>query len=455
MGTATGLTAARMQEIIDQQILAGAVDLSGNLIMTRADGSSFNAGAVKGAKGDPAVYEVPGFPSSGTAYWVRLAVIDGINATQGASIQFLLSGVGGWGTRARETVLVHASQRAAGLVDLSAWSWGADKTPANSVILYTKQTGDYLFEIWGKFAAYTPELTLSLLSSWRGTLTLDNLTAVDPTGLVATTITTVGAMSSQTLPGLIEIATNAEAQAGTDAVRAVTPAGLASIVGVGLGYRFVQRVIFTSSGSFLKASYPGLRAIRVMAVGGGGGGAGAGGASGGMNSYGTGGGSGGYAESFITNIAGLATSVAVTVGAAGAATANGAITGNDGSASSFGTAVVAGGGGGGQTKGNSALGGYVRGGLGGTPTAGDIQQGGTPGQTGMGRDTLAQPGSGGSSIFGGGGLGNASGAGGGSYAGQAGMAYGAGGGGAAVNAGGVAAAGGAGANGVVIVEIYR
>lgn len=217
---------------------------------------------------------------------------------------------------------------------------------------------------------------------------------------------------------------------------------------------FQQRVIFTANGTFSKASYPWLRAIRVMVVGGGGSGAGSGGASGGQNSYGTGGGSGAYAESFITDIAGLAASTTVTVGAGGAATAAGAIDGNAGAASSFGVLVSAGGGGGGYTKPNTTLGGYVQGGTPGVATAGEIQLGGSPGGQGAGLNTLSQSGNGGSSIFGGGGFGPATGAGSGANAGSPGTAWGAGGSGAATNAGGTARASGAGAAGVVIVELY-
>ncbi|QWS69686.1 hypothetical protein SEA_WILLIAMSTRONG_19 [Microbacterium phage WilliamStrong] len=221
------------------------------------------------------------------------------------------------------------------------------------------------------------------------------------------------------------------------------------------GYSLVQQVILTTSTTFLKANYPGARAFRIRVVGGGGSGAGCGGASGAMNSYGTGGGSGAYAESFITNLGTIPSSVAVTVGAGGAATAAGAIDGNNGGDSSFGSLVVAGGGGRGFFKPNSALGGYVQGGAGGVATAGQIQQGGSPGQTGMGRDTLAQSGNGGSSIFGGGGQGPATGGGSSSIAGNPGTAWGAGGSGAMANAGGTAKASGAGAAGVVIVEVYR
>lgn len=55
MGVATGLTAARMQEIINQQILRGAVNLDGDLVLTRADDTEFVAGNVRGPRGADAV----------------------------------------------------------------------------------------------------------------------------------------------------------------------------------------------------------------------------------------------------------------------------------------------------------------------------------------------------------------------------------------------------------------
>jgi hypothetical protein len=53
----------------------------------------------------------------------------------------------------------------------------------------------------------------------------------------------------------------------------------ASITGAGetpgfIGFRFKEAVYFTSNGTFTKADYPWLRAIRVRLVGGGGGGGG-------------------------------------------------------------------------------------------------------------------------------------------------------------------------------------
>lgn len=249
-----------------------------------------------------------------------------------------------------------------------------------------------------------------------------------------------------------DAANNTDTQTGTDTTKYVTPAGLGSVVGVGTGYRYSETIKFTSSGTFSKASYPGIRAVRVRVVGGGGGGGGSATAAAGQNSYGTGGGGGGYAEAFILASA-LSSSVTVTVGAGGTSAV--ASEGTSGSSSSFGTAVVATGGLFGYPKGSSTLGGYTASGAGGEGTAGDILLAGGGGTGGTGAGTLSLSGSGGSSVMGGGGRSIGSGAGSASNVGEPGGNYGGGGGGAATNASGTGRLGGSGGNGVVLVEIYR
>lgn len=220
---------------------------------------------------------------------------------------------------------------------------------------------------------------------------------------------------------------------------------------IGSGYGLVQTVYFTSSGSFTKASYTGLRAVRVKVQAAGGGGGGAPTAASGQNAYGTGGGGGGYAEAFILTDT-LASSVTVTVGASGT---GGAGDGGTGGNSSFGSLVVANGGGGGITKPSSTLGGYQPGGLGGSGATGDLLTSGGGGTSGWGAATLAAGGAGGAAMMGGGGRSVSSGAGGGASAGDPGGNYGGGGGGAFTNSTGTARNGGAGGPGIVIVEIYR
>lgn len=114
------------------------------------------------------------------------------------------------------------------------------------------------------------------------------------------------------------------------------------------GYRYVTTVYFASSGTFSKGSYSYLRAIRVKCQGSGGGGGGTPQGAGGQGAAARNGGGGAYAESFITDIAGLASSVTVTVGAGGTGGAAGANAGGAGNTSSFGSLVSAGGGNGGN-----------------------------------------------------------------------------------------------------------
>jgi hypothetical protein len=255
----------------------------------------------------------------------------------------------------------------------------------------------------------------------------DSTRAVTPAGLLGRTATDARI-------GLVELATSAETQEGTDSTRAVTPAGLASLQ----GYRFVQTVYFTTPGtsSFTKATYPWLRAIRVRCVGGGGGGGGVGTTSG-IGAAG-GGGGGGIAESFITDISGLDSSVTVTVGGGGAG-GIGNNAGSTGGTSSFGS-ITAGGGEGGNASGGNNV--NNAGGNGGTASGGDLNlpglaapsasrnaasQGG--GYGGANRPTGSANGVNGTGTYGGGGSG-------------------------AQDATTVERTGGAGAGGMVMIELY-
>jgi hypothetical protein len=89
-------------------------------------------------------------------------------------------------------------------------------------------------------------------------------------------------------------------------------------------FAFVETVYFTSSGTFTKADYPWLRAIRVKVQGGGGGGGNVSGAESNVDAcIGGGGGGGEYAEVFITDIAGLDASITVTRGGGGSGDSSG------------------------------------------------------------------------------------------------------------------------------------
>lgn len=151
---------------------------------------------------------------------------------------------------------------------------------------------------------------------------------------------------------------------------------------LGEGYAYVQTVYFTSSGSFTKASYPWLRALRVTVIGAGGGGGGCASTSTLESSEGAGGSSGGYAQAFITNIASLAASETITIGAGGAGGAAGANAGSNGGNSS---ALGLTGGGGDRGDGMTAQTGpfYAFSRQGGTASGGDINYSGSSGGPGI------------------------------------------------------------------------
>jgi hypothetical protein len=202
------------------------------------------------------------------------------------------------------------------------------------------------------------------------------------------------------------------------------------------GYQYRETVYFTSSGTFVKADYPWLRAIRVRCVGGGGGG------TTDVNISAGGSGGGGGAESFITDIAGLAASVTVTRGAGGAGRTTAGV-GNNGTASSFGALVAANGG-------EAAPDGSAPG-QGGAGTAGNLLVSGGPGTSGMRTNQFGDgrsiTGNGGNAPFGlgfgGRGLIATS------TAGAPGQLYGGGASGA-----GYSTVSNAGANGIVIVDLF-
>jgi hypothetical protein len=224
-------------------------------------------------------------------------------------------------------------------------------------------------------------------------------------------------------------------------------------LGTGTGYRYNSTVYFTSNGTFTKATYPWLRAIRVQVVGGGGGGGGAGATSASQVSFGNGGSGSGYAESFITDIAGLSASVTVTVGGGGTG-GGGASTGSNGGNSSFASSVAANGGQGGTAEiVSAAVPGFPS--AGSDATAGDIQVRGAAGGYGLSTQVAnfcCVSGKGADGPFGNGGRSvrnETTGT-----AGQSASGFGAGGGGATNSVNQSNRSGGNGGGGLVVVELY-
>jgi hypothetical protein len=221
-----------------------------------------------------------------------------------------------------------------------------------------------------------------------------------------------------------------------------------------VGYLLKQTVVFTASGSFTKASYPGLRAVRVRCQAAGGGGAAAVTTAGGTTSAGNGGGAGGYAEAFAV-ASDLATTEAVTVGTGGAGGTTGAgSAGGDSALDTISGEVRATGGAGGATlAAQSAAVSNTSRSDGGIGTAGSVLlRGGYGGPAMTLSSSRSRGGDGGASHLGGAmpGIGS----GGTNNTGTTGANYGGGGSGAANANSQSATAGGAGAPGIVIVEVY-
>ena len=306
------------------------------------------------------------------------------------------------------------SQNGIYIVSSGAWTRATDANSSSRIggAVVSIDSGNQSGQLWTTSFATTSTIESNAISWSR---------------VVDTSLT-----ANDTRAGIVELATNTETQDGQSTTLAVTPAGLASLE----GYRFVQTVPFTSSGEFVKGTYPWLRAIRVRCVGGGGGGGGVGTTSG--VGVAGGGGGGGIAESFITDISGLASPVEVQVGGGGAGGV-GSNTGSTGGTSSFGSISAGGGEGGNPSGGNNV---NNAGGNGGTASGGDLNLPGLAapsasrnaagpggGYGGANRPTGSANGNNGTGTYGGGGSG-------------------------AQDATTVERTGGAGAGGMVIVELY-
>ena len=200
--------------------------------------------------------------------------------------------------------------------------------------------------------------------------------------------------------------------------------------------RWVNTLVFTSSGTYTPT--PGTKRIRVTITGGGGGGGGCQAKSSNETFFGAGGGAGG---TVITILTPTQNSYPVTIGAGGAGGVS-ATNGTSGGNSVFASLIAPGGAGGGKVGVTN-----TNGGNGGVPSTGDIRITGGNGGDGQ-SGNISVSGEGGTSYWGGGGRAGAGG-------GVSGKAYGSGGGGA-YDAGysGTSMTGGKGADGVCIIEEF-
>lgn len=215
------------------------------------------------------------------------------------------------------------------------------------------------------------------------------------------------------------------------------------------GYRYLTTEVFGASGSFTKATYPGIRAVRVYLVGAGGQCGGCAATAAGQSSEGGAGGGGGYAESFLLEGA-LAANITVTIGAGGTGGGAGA-TGNAGGSTSFGAILSATGGGGGVAMGAVSGNAVNDGGSSGLGSSGNILNlaGGIGGAGLVVGGTAMRGNMGGASRYGASAQSGAT-----NTNGEPGLLYGSGGGCTRNGASQAARAGANGAPGLVIVDVY-
>ena len=241
-----------------------------------------------------------------------------------------------------------------------------------------------------------------------------------------------------------------------DGAAAIRALGDAIDGSVGIGFVYVGTRYYTSSGTFAKgdpfgdSSFDGakMRAIRVRMVGGGGGSGGTNATGSNQVSVGGGGGGGAYAESFLTDIAGLPSSVTVTRGDGGDGGAAGA-GGSSGGSSSFDALVVASGGSGGASGAALAPNRSFGGSLGGETATGQLTINGSPSQRLMYIGTTD-----GQHTGSGGGASQLSPQGQSTTIGVVGQNFGGGATGGSNGANAAAKAGAAGAPGIVIVDVF-
>jgi hypothetical protein len=162
---------------------------------------------------------------------------------------------------------------------------------------------------------------------------------------------------------------------GKARINALADAVDADVAGLVSGMRLAAVLVYTSTGSFAKGNYPGIKAVEVEVVGGGGGSGYAAATNGSQISWGMGG--AGAAWAYGNILAGaLSSSETVTVGAAGTGGTSGTPDGGNGGTSSFGAHLTATGGqGGNDVLQSTAAGGTSNGNSGGTPGGTALQLG--------------------------------------------------------------------------------
>ena len=188
MATVNGFTAEHMQAIEDATVVDADIDISGHLIFTRHNGTTFDAGSA-----------LPALP-------VASDTVQGI-------VELATDAEATAGTDSTRAVTPHGLAAAVGVLVPDASITVKGKVQLATDVDATAGTNTTL--------AMTPA----------------NVKAAVPVHMP---------QSTTTVQGKVELATNAEATAGTDTVRAVTPAGLKAAIDAAMQLIFPVGSIYTS-----------------------------------------------------------------------------------------------------------------------------------------------------------------------------------------------------------------
>jgi hypothetical protein len=130
-----------------------------------------------------------------TQSYGRVAILDGLNSSNGASLMLAFGGGVNFGTQRGNSGRIHFVQRGDNLVYCDVLADRVIPTGINGPVFYTRQISTVVFELWVLLAAYSTELGFQQLSAFpsndaRAQLTVDSVQTSAPSGLVAVTPTT-------------------------------------------------------------------------------------------------------------------------------------------------------------------------------------------------------------------------------------------------------------------------
>lgn len=221
MASVVLFNAARTQAIEDNAIVGGLVDSNGHLILSKHNGNTVDAGAVKGEKGDGSRYPFPGVESG--SQFIRLVTVDGGIVNGGGHFHGMIAGLG-QRTKInpilRTTLLFQMGVRGTDTVgyDLKAWAWN----PNPNIKIYSRQVGPYLYEVWLLVTSYMNNASMTELANWNASINLDSVTVSTspPSGLIEIPI----------IEAVPNFATDAEAVAATSDTKTISPKTLDTVV---------------------------------------------------------------------------------------------------------------------------------------------------------------------------------------------------------------------------------